>query len=137
MRLLILLGLSERKSTSWTLPAGDVPSEYSRICCSMAFLLASIFTATRFFARILIGLLQRFYLTQRLYSARSISLPCCCSERLRKAGAVDQQETISINQSLSALHRCLSALADPRAGHVPFRDSKLTRLLQVTFHSRK
>ena len=41
------------------------------------------------------------------------------------------RETISINLSLSALHGCLSALADPTAVHVPYRRSKLTHLLQV------
>ncbi|CAN0131234.1 unnamed protein product, partial [Discosporangium mesarthrocarpum] len=36
----------------------------------------------------------------------------------------------SINQSLSALGNCLQALRRGRQ-HVPFRDSKLTRLLQA------
>jgi len=39
------------------------------------------------------------------------------------------KELTSINQSLSALGNCISALGSARA-HVPFRDSKLTRLLQ-------
>eukprot|EP00656_Telonema_subtile_P008814 TRINITY_DN14123_c0_g1_i1.p1 TRINITY_DN14123_c0_g1~~TRINITY_DN14123_c0_g1_i1.p1 ORF type:complete len:1043 (+),score=182.11 TRINITY_DN14123_c0_g1_i1:135-3263(+) len=46
-------------------------------------------------------------------------------------GLVDQRikEMASINQSLSVLGNCVAALSDDRA-HVPFRDSKLTRLLQ-------
>ena len=39
----------------------------------------------------------------------------------------------NINRSLLALGNCINALADKakRATHVPFRDSKLTRLLKV------
>ena len=33
-------------------------------------------------------------------------------------------------QSLSALGNCVSALTDPTRKHVPYRDSKLTRILQ-------
>ena len=43
------------------------------------------------------------------------------------------EELKSINMSLSALGNCISALADSSAGkkaHIPFRDSRLTRLLQ-------
>ncbi len=40
-------------------------------------------------------------------------------------------EAKSINLSLTTLGMCINARADPNATHVPFRDSKLTRLLQV------
>jgi hypothetical protein len=40
-------------------------------------------------------------------------------------------EAVSINLSLTTLGMCINARADPNATHVPFRDSKLTRLLQV------
>lgn len=40
-------------------------------------------------------------------------------------------EAKSINLSLTALGMCINARADPNSTHVPFRDSKLTRLLQV------
>lgn len=40
-------------------------------------------------------------------------------------------EGANINKSLLALGNCIKALCDPKAkGHVPFRDSKLTRLLK-------
>ena len=39
-------------------------------------------------------------------------------------------EAKSINTSLSALGNVIAALSDPQAQHVPYRDSKLTRLLQ-------
>lgn len=43
-----------------------------------------------------------------------------------------QREGGNINKSLLALGNCVNALADPRIGpkHIPYRDSKLTRLLR-------
>lgn len=53
------------------------------------------------------------------------------SERLKRTNAVGDRakEGISINQGLLALGNVISALADD-AKYVPYRDSKLTRLLQ-------
>ena len=39
-------------------------------------------------------------------------------------------ELTSINQSLSCLGNCVRALSQSKRSHVPYRDSKLTRLLQ-------
>ncbi len=54
------------------------------------------------------------------------------SERQSKTGATGQRlkEATKINQSLSALGNVISALVDGKSTHVPYRDSKLTRLLQ-------
>uniref|UniRef100_A0A8D2JFQ5 Kinesin-like protein n=1 Tax=Varanus komodoensis TaxID=61221 RepID=A0A8D2JFQ5_VARKO len=54
------------------------------------------------------------------------------SERQSKTGAVGDRlkEATKINLSLSALGNVISALADGRCKHVPYRDSKLTRVLQ-------
>ncbi|KAF9158056.1 Kinesin-like protein kif21b [Actinomortierella ambigua] len=56
------------------------------------------------------------------------------SERLKRTRAVGDRakEGISINSGLLALGNVISALGDEsrRASHVPYRDSKLTRLLQ-------
>ncbi|XP_052327639.1 kinesin-like protein KIF3C isoform X1 [Oncorhynchus keta] len=54
------------------------------------------------------------------------------SERQAKTGVRGERlkEAAKINLSLSALGNVISALADGRSGHVPYRDSKLTRLLQ-------
>lgn len=53
---------------------------------------------------------------------RSSQLALMSPERVR--------ELTSINRSLSALGNCVSALLQKNRSHVPYRDSKLTRLLQ-------
>lgn len=54
------------------------------------------------------------------------------SERLKRTGATGERakEGISINCGLLALGNVISALTGPKKAHVPYRDSKLTRLLQ-------
>ncbi|KAJ3111981.1 Kinesin-like protein kif3b [Phlyctochytrium bullatum] len=54
------------------------------------------------------------------------------SERQSKTGATGERlkEATKINLSLSALGNCISALVDGKSTHIPYRDSKLTRLLQ-------
>ena len=54
------------------------------------------------------------------------------SERVKLSGASGKQldESRRINKSLSALGNVINALTDPKTKHIPYRDSKLTRLLQ-------
>lgn len=54
------------------------------------------------------------------------------SEKVSKTGASGQtlEEAKKINSSLSALGNVINALTDPKSTHVPYRDSKLTRILQ-------
>lgn len=54
------------------------------------------------------------------------------SERQNKTGSCGERlrEASKINLSLSALGNVISALVDGKTTHVPYRDSKLTRLLQ-------
>ena len=54
------------------------------------------------------------------------------SERVKISGATGKQldESRRINKSLSALGNVINALTDPKTKHIPYRDSKLTRLLQ-------
>lgn len=54
------------------------------------------------------------------------------SERQSKTGATGDRlkEATKINLSLSALGNVISALVESKTQHVPYRDSKLTRLLQ-------
>ncbi|XP_017127572.1 kinesin-like protein Klp61F [Drosophila elegans] len=60
------------------------------------------------------------------------------SENVSKAGnekGIRVRETVNINQSLLTLGRVITALVD-RAPHVPYRESKLTRLLQESLGGR-
>ena len=54
------------------------------------------------------------------------------SERIEKTGATGDRlkEATKINLSLSTLCHVISALTDPKSTYIPYRDSKLTRLLQ-------
>ncbi|XP_013089022.1 kinesin heavy chain-like isoform X1 [Biomphalaria glabrata] len=54
------------------------------------------------------------------------------SEKVSKTGAEGSvlDEAKNINKSLSALGNVIAALADGNKSHVPYRDSKLTRILQ-------
>ena len=54
------------------------------------------------------------------------------SERQSKTGATGDRlkEATKINLSLAALGNVISALVDGKSSHIPYRDSKLTRLLQ-------
>ncbi|CAB1099228.1 unnamed protein product [Ectocarpus sp. CCAP 1310/34] len=60
------------------------------------------------------------------------------SERQSKTGATGDRlkEANKINLSLSALGNVISALVDGRSLHIPYRDSKLTRLLQDRYANR-
>ena len=53
------------------------------------------------------------------------------SERAKRTGATGStlKEGISINKGLLALGNVISALTDEKIFHVPYRDSKLTRIL--------
>ncbi|GAW10320.1 kinesin heavy chain [Lentinula edodes] len=54
------------------------------------------------------------------------------SEKVGKTGASGQtlEEAKKINKSLSALGMVINALTDPKVKYIPYRDSKLTRILQ-------
>ncbi|OIW07645.1 hypothetical protein TanjilG_17660 [Lupinus angustifolius] len=56
------------------------------------------------------------------------------SERIHKSGSEGHmlEEAKYINLSLSSLGKCINALAE-NSNHVPFRDSKLTRMLRDSF----
>mgnify|MGYP001807344597 CR=1 FL=1 len=63
---------------------------------------------------------------------RPLSLDCIHSERLDRSLAEGQakKEACAINQSLSALGDVFSSLSS-KSSHVPYRNTKLTYLLQV------
>ena len=54
------------------------------------------------------------------------------SERQSKTGATGERlkEATKINLSLSTLCHTISSLTDPKCTYIPYRDSKLTRILQ-------
>ncbi|KAJ2998982.1 Kinesin- protein 12 [Globomyces sp. JEL0801] len=62
------------------------------------------------------------------------------SERVKQSRATLDTftEALSINKSLLTLGKCISALSDPqkRKNHIPFRDSKLTKLLADSLGGR-
>lgn len=54
------------------------------------------------------------------------------SEKISKTGAIGTvlDEAKAINKSLTTLGIVINALTDSKQGHVPYRESKLTRVLQ-------
>ena len=70
-------------------------------------------------------------LSQTQYSGRLNLVDLAGSERISQSGAEGSQmvEAININKSLSALGDVIFALAN-KAAHVPYRNSKLTHMLQ-------
>ena len=69
---------------------------------------------------------------QRIKAGKLNLVDLAGSERSSKTGATGQtlKEGIKINLSLTALGNVISTLVDGKSTHVPYRDSKLTRLLQ-------
>ena len=70
---------------------------------------------------------------ERKYVASKLNLvDLAGSERISKTGVSGDRlkEAQKINLSLSALGNVISALVDGKSQHIPYRDSKLTRLLQ-------
>jgi kinesin family protein 5 len=75
---------------------------------------------------------QRDVVTSASKSAKLVLVDLAGSEMVRKTNASGQQleEAKMINKSLSSLGLVIMALTDDKAQHVPYRDSKLTRILQ-------
>ncbi|KXT16387.1 hypothetical protein AC579_5585 [Pseudocercospora musae] len=65
-------------------------------------------------------------------SGRLFLVDLAGSEKVGKTGASGQtlEEAKKINKSLSALGMVINALSDGKSNHIPYRDSKLTRILQ-------
>ncbi|KAJ3192198.1 Kinesin-like protein kif3b [Irineochytrium annulatum] len=69
---------------------------------------------------------------ERFFAGKLHLVDLAGSERQSKTGATGDRlkEATKINLSLSALGNCISALVDGKSSHIPYRDSKLTRMLQ-------
>jgi len=69
---------------------------------------------------------------QRIKAGKLNLVDLAGSERQSKTHAegIRLKEATKINLSLSALGNVISALVDGKSHHIPYRDSKLTRLLQ-------
>lgn len=80
----------------------------------------------------MVTLYQRHLATQATKAGTLYLVDLAGSEMVRKTGASGRQleEAKTINKSLSALGMVINALTDAGATHVPYRDSKLTRVLQ-------
>uniref|UniRef100_A0A914Z3P9 Kinesin-like protein n=1 Tax=Panagrolaimus superbus TaxID=310955 RepID=A0A914Z3P9_9BILA len=70
--------------------------------------------------------------TQKKLTGKLYLVDLAGSEKVGKTGAEGTalEEAKNINKSLSALGNVISALAEGTKSHVPYRDSKLTRILQ-------
>ncbi|KIR37533.1 kinesin [Cryptococcus deuterogattii 99/473] len=79
-----------------------------------------------------IGIHQRNTETGSQKSGNLYLVDLAGSEKVGKTGATGQtlEEAKKINKSLSALGMVINALTDGKSQHVPYRDSKLTRILQ-------
>ena len=69
---------------------------------------------------------------QKKLSGKLYLVDLAGSEKVSKTGAEGTilDEAKNINKSLSALGNVIAALADGNKTHIPYRDSKLTRILQ-------
>ena len=80
----------------------------------------------------LINVKQEHLETEKKLNGKLYLVDLAGSEKVSKTGAEGSvlDEAKNINKSLSALGNVISALAEGNKSHVPYRDSKLTRILQ-------
>ncbi|XP_074520354.1 kinesin heavy chain-like [Halichoeres trimaculatus] len=80
----------------------------------------------------LINIKQENIETEKKLSGKLYLVDLAGSEKVSKTGAEGAvlDEAKNINKSLSALGNVISALAEGTKSHVPYRDSKMTRILQ-------
>merc|ERR1719322_580484 len=80
----------------------------------------------------LINVKQENLENQKKLSGKLYLVDLAGSEKIGKTGAEGTvlDEAKNINKSLSALGNVIAALADGNKSHIPYRDSKLTRILQ-------
>ncbi|CAO3648462.1 unnamed protein product [Mucor hiemalis] len=81
---------------------------------------------------VLITITQKNLDTGAAKSGKLYLVDLAGSEKVGKTGASGQtlEEAKKINKSLTALGMVINSLTDGKSSHVPYRDSKLTRILQ-------
>lgn len=79
-----------------------------------------------------IGITQKNVESGSAKSGQLFLVDLAGSEKVGKTGATGQtlEEAKKINKSLSALGMVINSLTDGKSTHIPYRDSKLTRILQ-------
>jgi kinesin family member 5 len=80
----------------------------------------------------IVTLTQKNSVTGEALKGKLYLIDLAGSETVSKTGVSGQQleELKKINKSLSALGNVINALTDGKSTHIPYRDSKLTRILQ-------
>jgi len=80
----------------------------------------------------IITLNQKDTAKQESRSGKLFLVDLAGSEKVKKTGAegILLEEAKNINKSLSVLGNVINSLTDGKSSHIPYRDSKLTRLLQ-------
>ncbi|CAO3646942.1 unnamed protein product [Cunninghamella blakesleeana] len=81
---------------------------------------------------VLITITQKNLDTGAAKSGKLYLVDLAGSEKVGKTGASGQtlEEAKKINKSLTALGMVINSLTDGKSSHIPYRDSKLTRILQ-------
>ncbi|CAO3592123.1 unnamed protein product [Absidia cylindrospora] len=81
---------------------------------------------------VVITISQKHMETGAVKSGKLYLVDLAGSEKVGKTGATGQtlEEAKKINKSLTALGMVIYSLTDGKSSHVPYRDSKLTRILQ-------
>ncbi|KTW26413.1 hypothetical protein T552_02894 [Pneumocystis carinii B80] len=79
-----------------------------------------------------ITVMQKNLETENTKSGQLFLIDLAGSEKVAKTGASGQtlEEAKKINKSLSTLGLVINSLTDGKSTHIPYRDSKLTRILQ-------
>ncbi|CAO3598592.1 unnamed protein product [Absidia cylindrospora] len=88
--------------------------------------------SSRSHSLVLITITQKNVDTGAAKSGKLYLVDLAGSEKVGKTGASGQtlEEAKKINKSLTALGMVINSLTDGKSSHVPYRDSKLTRILQ-------
>ena len=88
-------------------------------------------TSSRSHSIVIISIIQRNIKDNAIKTGKLYLVDLAGSEKLTKTGAegITLEEAKMINKSLSALGMVINSLTDGKSTHIPYRNSKLTRIL--------